>query len=117
LGDVVGSLSGKNALITGASSGIGKATARAFAREGVNLALLARNEDNLRKVSDEIGASGIRTLVIPADVSQKQQVEDAASRVREELGLIHVIVCCAGVYHRSPVTAIEIEDFTPFSLK
>jgi 3-oxoacyl-[acyl-carrier protein] reductase len=104
-------LNGKTVLITGASSGIGKATALAFAKEGANLALLARNETNLRRAEDELKSFRIRTLVVPADVSQREQVQRAASRIHEEFGVIDILVCSAGMYHRSPISEIGIEDF------
>jgi short-subunit dehydrogenase len=104
-------LNGKTVVITGASSGIGKATALAFAKEGANIVLLARNETNLRIAEDELKKFDIRTLVIPVDVSNREQVHSAVSRVYEEFDAIDILVCSAGIYHRSPIKEIGIEDF------
>src|SRR5690242_8095449 len=82
MGDVV--------VITGASGGIGRATARRFAEDGAKIALLARGEAGLEGVATEIRELGGKALVLPTDVADPQQVEAAAQRAEDELGPIDV---------------------------
>ena len=72
--------------ITGASAGVGRAAARAFARRGYDVALLARGTDGLEGARREIEAMGRRAVVLPTDVSNPRQVETAAERIERELG-------------------------------
>ena len=81
------SLKGKNALITGADKGIGKAIALALAKEGVNTALLARSESDLRQVAAEIEALGVKTTVVPADVADMAAVNAAVEKAKADLGI------------------------------
>ena len=74
------SLVGKNVLITGASSGIGAAAARAFAQAGADVALLARSREGLERVADDVRAQGSRALVLPADVTDQAALADAVAR-------------------------------------
>jgi NAD(P)-dependent dehydrogenase (short-subunit alcohol dehydrogenase family) len=82
MGDVV--------VITGASGGVGRATARRFAQDGARIALLARGEGGLEAAAEEVEQAGGRALVIPTDVADADQVEAAAEAVEEELGPIDV---------------------------
>src|SRR5919112_5723916 len=77
-------------VLTGASSGVGRATVRMFAEHGAHVALLARNEDGLRAAREEVEAAGGKAIEIPTDVADHQQVEAAARRVEEEFGPIDV---------------------------
>ena len=79
-------------VITGASAGVGRATARAFAASGADVALLARGKERLEDAQAEIERRQRRALVVPTDVSDPAQVEDAANRVEETLGPIDVWV-------------------------
>lgn len=78
--------------ITGASGGIGRATAREFARRGDSVALLARGERGLEAAAEEVRALGGRALVVPTDVSDADAVEAAVERVETELGAVDVWV-------------------------
>jgi short-subunit dehydrogenase len=84
-------------VITGASSGIGRAAARQFAREGARLALAARREEPLRAVAEECGRVGVAALPIPTDVRSEEAVRELTRRAAEEFGRIDVWVNCAGV--------------------
>ena len=79
-------------VVTGASAGIGRATALAFARRGWSVALLARGEEGLEGARRDVEAAGGRALVVPCDVAQPEEVEHAAQQVERELGPIDVWV-------------------------
>jgi NADP-dependent 3-hydroxy acid dehydrogenase YdfG len=85
---------GRVAVITGASSGIGEATARALAADGHRLALLARRADRLAALADELGD---RAIAVEADVTDRGSVVAAAQRVRDELGNAGILINNAGV--------------------
>ncbi len=106
----------KIVVVTGASAGVGRATAEEFARQGYDVALLARDPDRLARVAAELRAAhGLRALAIPTDVADAYAVEAAATRVEAELGPIDVWVNVAMATVFSPVselTAQEIERGT-----
>jgi len=91
------SLKGKNALITGAGKGIGKAIALALAKEGVNTALLARSESDLRQVAKEIEAFGVKASVLTADVADMTAVNSAVEKAKADLGTIDILINNAGI--------------------
>ncbi|WP_181305279.1 3-ketoacyl-ACP reductase [Rufibacter sp. XAAS-G3-1] len=90
------SLKGKTALITGAGKGIGRALAMALAREGVNIALLARTQSDLQKVATELEGLGVETSVVTADVTNITSVNEAVEQARQELGFIDILINNAG---------------------
>ncbi len=102
---------GQIAVITGASAGVGRATARAFAERGFDVALLARGQAGLDAAAAEVRDAGRRALAIPTDVSQFDQVDSAASRVEEELGPIDVWVNDAMTTVFAPTWDVEPADF------
>jgi short-subunit dehydrogenase len=79
-------------VITGASAGVGRATAHAFAKRGASVGLIARGKDGLAEAKREVETLGGRALVLPTDVADAQQMEAAAQRVEDELGPIDVWV-------------------------
>lgn len=89
-------LSGKVALITGASSGIGRALAVALAAEGANLVLVGRSEERLKAVSKKLGA--VECLVLPADLAKPAEVEKVASDALARFGRIDILLANAGLY-------------------
>jgi NAD(P)-dependent dehydrogenase (short-subunit alcohol dehydrogenase family) len=99
------------AVITGASAGVGRATARAFAERGFDVALLARGQAGLEGAAREVRSAGARALVIPTDVSQFDQVDSAATRVEEELGPIDVWVNDAMTTVFAPAWKVKPADF------
>ena len=105
----------RTVVITGGTAGIGRATAREFARHGCNVAVLARGKDGLEATKREIEDLGGKALAIPADVSDSRAVEAAADQVERELGAIDVWVnnAFAGIFSRfMDVSAEEYERVT-----
>ena len=90
-------LDGKVALVTGASTGIGRAIARAFAKEGASLAIVSRTRSQLDKVVDEIGAAGGKALAVVADVTDRSAVEAGIEKANVSLGPISLLVNNAGL--------------------
>lgn len=97
------------AVVTGASSGIGEATARALAREGCRVALVARREDRLERIATEIENG--RTLVVPTDVTDEDEVTAMVEEIREVFGSIDILVNNAGVLRGDPVADADRSDF------
>lgn len=98
----------KIAVITGASAGVGRATAEEFARHGYDLGLIARGEARLQRAAQELSDHyGVRCLPLPTDVADAQAVDRAADRVESELGPIEVWVNVAMATVFSPVSRLE----------
>jgi NAD(P)-dependent dehydrogenase (short-subunit alcohol dehydrogenase family) len=91
----------KVALITGASSGIGRATALRLAASGIHVALAARTASALDEVAAEIEAQGGKALAVPTDVTEAEQCRLAVERTVERFGRLDILVCSAGVSMRS----------------
>jgi NADP-dependent 3-hydroxy acid dehydrogenase YdfG len=91
------------ALVTGASSGIGAATARSLAAEGAAVAVLARRRDRLEELADAIRTDGGTAIVVEADITDRRQADTAVERVISELGRLDTVVNNAGVMHIGPV--------------
>jgi sorbose reductase len=105
-------LHGKRALVTGASSGIGKKVAEAYLQAGAHVAVVARNSENLETVAREIAAAGDGQVVpIPCDVTQSDQVDRMLDRVTTELGGIDIAVCNAGIITVTPMLEMPLEEF------
>lgn len=100
----------KVVVITGASSGIGKATAVAFASMGAIVVLASRSEEQLRKVEQEINVFNKNTLVIPVDTTKKDEVKNLIDRSLEYFRKIDVFVNNAGIYFRCPARDLKIDD-------
>lgn len=101
---------GRNVVITGASSGIGRLLALRMAESGAQVALVARRESELEAVADEIRGAGGRAEVIPCDVGDRDQALAAAEHAAERLGRVDVVVNNAGFGHHRPFLEWEIED-------
>lgn len=99
------------AVVTGASAGIGRATAREFARRGYGLALLARGTAGLNAVLEESLDAGVPAVAVPTDVSDPQALRSAADRIEAELGPVDVWVNCGFASIIAPFTDVEPEEF------
>lgn len=97
-------VAGKHVLITGASSGIGKAVAEALAGSGAILHLVARNQEKLTLVADLVAASGTRVLIHPCDLSQEAEVSRIVQAISDEHGGVDILINNAGRSIRRDVT-------------
>ncbi|MEH0416944.1 SDR family oxidoreductase [Streptomyces sp. B21-083] len=100
-----------NVVITGASAGIGRATARLYAKRGANIVLVARGHAGLRATADEVEALGGRPLVQVADTADGPQVEAAAAAAEEAFGPIDVWINCAFTSVFAPFDEITAEEY------
>ncbi len=89
-------LSGKTAVITGGSTGIGRATAAAFIARGMKVMLASRRPDRLQRTVDELSAKGAEVTGVPVDVANTEEVENLADRAFEHFGGVDVVFCNAG---------------------
>ncbi|MGW7386373.1 SDR family NAD(P)-dependent oxidoreductase [Streptomyces sp. NPDC054794] len=104
-------LEGTVALVTGASSGIGHATALELAREGASVALVGRREDRLTDLAAEITGAGGKALVVPADITTAQAAAEAVERTVEGLGRLDILVNNAGLMLLGPVPGADLNDW------
>ncbi len=100
-------LRGRNALVTGASRGIGPVLATALVREGVNLVITARSADQLESVAASLEAPGVRVVAVPADLARPEDRQSLVARAREELGETDLLVNNAGL--RQAVAFAQVE--------
>jgi NAD(P)-dependent dehydrogenase (short-subunit alcohol dehydrogenase family) len=106
-----GSLEGKVALVTGASSGLGRATAIALARAGADVALAARSKEELQGAREEVSELGRRALVLPVDLASEAQTAAALGRTVEALGRIDILVNAAGTDAPGMVEQLSVEGW------
>lgn len=102
-------LSGQTAMITGASRGIGAATARLLAAAGARTALLARTERALAPLADELG---VGAFYVPADLTDPRSLEDAIAEVRRRIGTPDIVVNSAGIFRVAPVAELSVDVFS-----
>ena len=106
-----GPLSGRVAVITGASSGIGAAVAKALAKEGCHVALGARRLDALKSIQQQAQSHGVKAIIHPTDVTNKAQVEDLVRSARTELGPVDYIIACAGVMYFTLMANTQTDEW------
>lgn len=104
-------LTGKTAVVTGASSGLGADAALAYAQSGADVALLARRVDKLNQVKEEIEKTGRRAVALACDVTDEKSVKGAVEEVLKEFGHIDILLNNAGVAVRGGVDSMSEEDW------
>jgi NADP-dependent 3-hydroxy acid dehydrogenase YdfG len=104
-------LDGTVALVTGASSGIGEATAKALSAQGAKVAIAARRMDRLERLAAEIDDAGGTALPIRSDITDREQAIDAVERTATELGRLDILVNNAGVMLLGPIEDAPIEEW------
>ena len=105
-------IKGKVALITGAGRGIGRATAIAFAKEGIHVGLVGRTVENLQKVADELASYDVNVAIATADVANLESITSAVEWIRSELGPIDILVNNAGVAKFGGFMDLTPEEWT-----
>jgi len=105
------SLTGKIALVTGASQGIGRACALELARNGAVIALAARNQDKLTAVAAEIAAAGGTARPYALDVASEDSIKSAAKQILTDLGAVHILVNNAGITKDGLALRMKLADF------
>lgn len=101
----------RQALITGASSGIGKATALAFAKAGINLALVSRSLDKLEAVASAVEQTGVRVKVYYLDLAEIEQVQEKISAITTDFGAIDILVNNAGMGYTNTLSETPLSDW------
>lgn len=104
-------LTGKVAVVTGASSGLGVSAALAYAEYGADVALLARRKERLEQVAGEINKTGRKALAIVCDVSDPESIKSATEKVLEHYGHVDILLNNAGIATRGSVEELSIEDW------
>lgn len=105
-------IEGKVALITGAGRGIGRATAIAFAKEGVHVGLVGRTPENLERVAEELQHYGVKTATAAADVADINAITSAVESIRNALGPIDILVNNAGISKFGNFMDLTPEEWT-----
>ncbi len=110
------SLKGRVAVITGASSGLGKQMAKAFAQQGANLVLLARRIERLEKIKKQFKFSGVKILAVQCDVTKVADIKRAAQMTKKRFGRVDILVNCAGSAKNAGVIDMTDEEWE-FTIK
>ena len=105
------SLKGRVAVVTGASSGLGLQMAQGFAQQGADLVLLARRMDRLKAIAEDFRAKGVRCLPLQCDVTDTEQVNQAAAAAIQEYGKVDILVNNAGAARNAGVLDMNDEDW------
>jgi short-subunit dehydrogenase len=101
----------KRAIITGASGGIGKATALAFAKAGIDVALISRSQVRLEAVANAVREVGVETQIYPFDLAELEKVKDKISAIAADFGAIDILVNNAGIGYTNTLTETSLTDW------
>ncbi|MBT2555276.1 SDR family NAD(P)-dependent oxidoreductase [Arthrobacter sp. ISL-5] len=104
-------LSGTVALVTGASSGIGDATARRLAEQGASVAVVARRKDRLDKLVAEIEAAGGTAYAVPADITDRSQADQAVAEVIDRFGRLDILINNAGLMLLGRIVGADVQEW------
>jgi len=105
------SLEGKIAIVTGASRGIGRAISIAFAEQGANLVLAARNAPDLQNVQTVITKLGVKSYIVQTDVTSEDQIKNMFKKTIEVFGRLDILVNNAGVFLNEPIDKMSTETW------
>jgi NADP-dependent 3-hydroxy acid dehydrogenase YdfG len=104
-------IEGKVVVITGASSGLGEATARLLSKQGASVVLGARRTDRLQSLTDELSQSGGKALTVTTDVTRREQVKNLVDVAVQKFGRIDVMINNAGLMQQSPLERLKVEEW------
>lgn len=104
-------LTGRVAVVTGASSGLGVQMAKGLAKQGANLVLMARRKEKLELVAEEIRALGVKCLSVPCDVTNTEAIKSAVDTIKKEYGKVDILINNAGNGHVGPAVDTTDEDW------
>src|SRR5438552_4221753 len=104
-------IAGKVVVITGASSGLGEATARLLSAEGATVVLGARRADRLQSLADELSGRGAKALAVPTDVTDRAQVKRLVDAAVQTYGRIDVLINNAGLMQQSPLERLKVDEW------
>lgn len=104
-------LKGRVAVISGASSGLGRQMATAFAKQGADLVILARRLERLEQVKKQLEEYGVKVLPLQCDVTKTQEIDDAAKIAEKTFGKVDILVNCAGSSKDAGVLAMDDEQW------
>ena len=110
-------LTGRAAIITGGSKGLGAAMAEGLASAGANVLLVSRNLDEAQAAADEIASGyGVKAVAIAADVSNPEDVDAMVTKAIDEFGQIDILFNNAGINIRGPIDELSYEEFGKFRI-
>jgi NADP-dependent 3-hydroxy acid dehydrogenase YdfG len=104
-------IKGKVVVITGASSGLGEASARLLSAQGATVVLGARRSDRLQSLADELSGSGGKALAVATDVTHRNQVKKLVDTAAQKFGRVDVMINNAGIMPRAPLERLTIDDW------
>src|SRR5262249_14337642 len=104
-------IAGKVIVITGASSGLGEATARLLAAEGASVVLGARRVGRLRSLADELTGRGGKALAVATDVTDREQVKALVDAAVQAFGRVDVIINNAGLMPQAPLERLKVDEW------
>jgi NADP-dependent 3-hydroxy acid dehydrogenase YdfG len=104
-------IQGRVVVITGASSGLGQATARVLSAQGANVVLGARRADRLKSLADELALNGGKALAVTTDVTDRNQVQRLVDTAAQHFGRIDVMINNAGIMPRAPLERLTVDDW------
>jgi clavulanate-9-aldehyde reducatase len=111
MGRTLARMADQVAVVTGASSGIGEATAKALARAGYAVALAARREERINELTQQIAGDGGKALAVPTDVADESSARALIQTAKDELGSVDVLINNAGVMLLGPILGANTEEW------